>query len=495
MKCVKITILLMLAASHIPTCTALGDNRGDTVWIGDRWFLTNPNAGRVVNEMPYDPVAVDTTILNGFAWNEERRITFFEHKSYGPSLAVSQNKVHVAHSNLIPQITEMFYQGSDDLGVGWRDSIQLSEPGGIHFSGNPDIQSIGDTLYVAWDEAGPNMYSRDVRLRKSYDGGMIWSDPIIVQEDIWSDYYPYWIRLAPIRDTVFCTYSRNYADGYWQRFKMSTDCGDNWSSERIVGRIAAGSSASIAYSGGLLSVVLGPADLEVSYYYSTDNGTSWSDEVRLSDVDGFASQWPKMACDNIGGIYATWFDYNGSPYPTTGYVLLARSIDGGESWEPIVSLSTLPTGHESSVYADSTGVYVLWRDERDGSPDTDIYFRMSRDMGATWSPEVRLDNAPNPSNRPSIRVEGGLAHVLWRDQRDMEWALYYKLGGYYVAGDADHTEEVDIDDAVYLIGYIFSSGDPPVIYRSGDSNCSGQIDIDDVVHLILFIFSGGPPPC
>jgi hypothetical protein len=202
-----------------------------------------------------------------------------------------------------------------------------------------------------------------------------------------------------------------------------------------------------------------------------------------------------MACDGSGGIYVTWFDYNGSPYPTTGYILLRRSTDWGESWEPIVSLSTLPTGMESYVSADSDGVYVVWGDERQGDPDTDIYFRMSKDMGTTWSPEIRLDNAPDRSNQPCIDVKGDLIHVLWRDERTTEQTLYYKLGGFYVPGDADYTGEVDIDDAVYLIGYIFSSGDPPAIYRSGDSNCSGQIDIDDVVHLILFIFAGGPPPC
>ena len=92
-------------------------------------------------------------------------------------------------------------------------------------------------------------------------------------------------------------------------------------------------------------------------------------------------------------------------------------------------------------------------------------------------------------------MEGGLIHVLWRDQRGMEWALYYKLGGYYVAGDADRSGSVDIDDAVYLISYVFSGGNPPVLSVTGDVDCSGGLDIDDVVYLILFIFAGGPPPC
>ena len=65
----------------------------------------------------------------------------------------------------------------------------------------------------------------------------------------------------------------------------------------------------------------------------------------------------------------------------------------------------------------------------------------------------------------------------------------------FVCGDADVSGEVDIDDVVYLIAYIFSGGPEPAPYESGDVDCSGGVDIDDVVYLIAYIFSGGPPPC
>jgi hypothetical protein len=62
-------------------------------------------------------------------------------------------------------------------------------------------------------------------------------------------------------------------------------------------------------------------------------------------------------------------------------------------------------------------------------------------------------------------------------------------------GDADASTYIDIDDAVFLILYIFSGGPEPDPSWSGDADCSGAIDIDDVVYLIEYIFSGGPPPC
>ncbi len=65
----------------------------------------------------------------------------------------------------------------------------------------------------------------------------------------------------------------------------------------------------------------------------------------------------------------------------------------------------------------------------------------------------------------------------------------------YMCGDADGSWAIDIDDAVHLIGYIFSGGPAPEPTESGDCTCSGGVDIDDVVHLILYIFGAGNPPC
>jgi len=65
----------------------------------------------------------------------------------------------------------------------------------------------------------------------------------------------------------------------------------------------------------------------------------------------------------------------------------------------------------------------------------------------------------------------------------------------WLCGDVDSSENVDIDDVVYLIQCIFASGSPPDPLETGDVNCADNIDIDDVVYLIIYIFGGGPEPC
>ena len=105
--------------------------------------------------------------------------------------------------------------------------------------------------------------------------------------------------------------------------------------------------------------------------------------------------------------------------------------------------------------------------------------------GLDLTSNMRMRITVNDSGFQSI-VEAGLDHVV-----------IGKLKCEYVnfCGDCDGSESVDIDDAVYLINYIFSGGPPPDPYENGDVDCSGSVDIDDVVYVIGYIFSGGYMPC
>ncbi len=63
--------------------------------------------------------------------------------------------------------------------------------------------------------------------------------------------------------------------------------------------------------------------------------------------------------------------------------------------------------------------------------------------------------------------------------------------------DADGNGACDIDDCVYILWYIFMWGQSPTPYAlaSGDPNCDCQVDIDDVLYGICFIFECGEPAC
>jgi serine protease AprX len=92
------------------------------------------------------------------------------------------------------------------------------------------------------------------------------------------------------------------------------------------------------------------------------------------------------------------------------------------------------------------------------------------------------DNAATPDNT----YGWGIANAMD--------AINYAFDPGFVAGDANGSGMVDIDDAVFIITYIFGGGPEPDPFESGDANGSGDVDLDDVIYIITYIFGGGPPP-
>jgi hypothetical protein len=64
----------------------------------------------------------------------------------------------------------------------------------------------------------------------------------------------------------------------------------------------------------------------------------------------------------------------------------------------------------------------------------------------------------------------------------------------YLPGDIGFDEIVDIEDIVFLINYVFYSGEAPQYKVTGDVNGDCLIDISDIVLLINCIFYGGESP-
>jgi len=62
-------------------------------------------------------------------------------------------------------------------------------------------------------------------------------------------------------------------------------------------------------------------------------------------------------------------------------------------------------------------------------------------------------------------------------------------------GDSNGDRKIDLSDLVYLINYLYKTGEPPVPLCRGDANCDGGRDLVDVIVLINFLYKGGSPLC
>jgi len=65
---------------------------------------------------------------------------------------------------------------------------------------------------------------------------------------------------------------------------------------------------------------------------------------------------------------------------------------------------------------------------------------------------------------------------------------------FYLCGDTDSDNSINILDVIHLINNIYKNGPEPVFTASADVDNSGELNILDVVHLIYFLYKEGPSP-
>jgi PKD repeat protein len=96
-------------------------------------------------------------------------------------------------------------------------------------------------------------------------------------------------------------------------------------------------------------------------------------------------------------------------------------------WEPDVRLTNDPfSSFNYGQYIASSGdtVHVVWYDDRDGNYE--IYYKRSLDGGSTWGEDIRLTNRPYSSKNAAIALSGSVVHVQWNDDSDGNTEVYYK---------------------------------------------------------------------
>jgi BNR repeat-like domain len=130
------------------------------------------------------------------------------------------------------------------------------------------------------------------------------------------------------------------------------------------------------------------------------DGKSFSEAVRVNDPSGDATvrneNPPKVVVGPTGQIYVCWANERGR---WKGNVRFARSLDGGKTFSPAISINSdaamQPAGHAfQSVAVDHKGrIYVTWIDERNRQPGdrgAEIWMSTSTNEGRTFSPDRRV---------------------------------------------------------------------------------------------------------
>ncbi len=150
----------------------------------------------------------------------------------------------------------------------------------------------------------------------------------------------------------------------------------------------------------------------------------WEPEVRLTNnthasETSFNNSWGLAATGEL--VHALWFDDRDGNYE----IYYKRSTNQGKSWGTDTRLTNnTDESRYPSVSADGDILHLVWRDARDGNPE--IYYKRSTDAGLTWGADKRLTADSGASLPPSMVISGSTVHVVWFDDRNGNYEIWYK---------------------------------------------------------------------
>lgn len=272
---------------------------------------------------------------------------------------------------------------SYDNGVTWSVPIDVSAAGGS--PSNPQIFADGGTTAIAWElRVGMNTV---VQSSASVDSGVSWSAPVTLSvpaqvvdsNDV----------VVAADGTIFVTWTFDDFSGRRVQISRSTDDGATFSAPVDLSAAAGGAfnpRMAVAPNGTVIVTWqrYGVVSSVIETSRSVDGGATWSPPVTLS-VDGVDSYNARIAIAPDGTIAVAWERGNGG---VERIVQVATSTDSGASFGAPVDLSAVGVYSDvPAIAAAPDGTFtVAWERDIAGGSVVEV----STLVGATWSAPLQL---------------------------------------------------------------------------------------------------------
>ncbi len=214
----------------------------------------------------------------------------------------------------------------------------------------------------------------------------------------------------------------------------------------------------------------------------------WEPDVRLTNnISNSYTSYNNARCIAAGGpvLHAVFWDYRDGNYE----LYYKRSVNGGITWAADTRLTFNTAASEyPSITVYGQVVHIVWHEFRDGN--WEIYYKRSTDAGINWGADTRLTNNTAESRHPSITVSAQTVHLVWHDNRDGNYEIYYKRstdGGMSWGADTritinnagSYSPSVSVSaQAVHLVWYDNRGMQDEIYYkRSTDGGISWGADL------------------
>lgn len=332
------------------------------------------------------------------------------------AVAASGDTIHVVWADSRDGNYEIYYKQSTDGGTTWGADTALTNDAA--WSERPTVVASGSTVHVAWYDGriGPPR----VFYKQSLDNGVTWGADVCLNPTSGVAYHPSMVVSGSIVHVAWTDMSM----GPQIYYTRSLDNGATWETQQNItpSSPAAGKNyASIAASGSNVHVAWMDFRSEPRIYYtrSQDDGVTWETDKAITST---YSQFPSIVAvgSTVHMVYSDFRD--GEAYPRTYF---QQSLDAGTNWNPEVSLTTSPAAWYPSIAASGSFVQTVWLTDLTG--DAEIYSNSSEDGGVTWQGlPTRLTDNVSEARGPSVAISDTGVHVVWNDDRDANWEIYYK---------------------------------------------------------------------
>ena len=186
---------------------------------------------------------------------------------------------------------------------------------------------------------------------------------------------------------------------------------------------------SIALRGDILYAVwydVRNGNADVYFAKSADGGRTFSSNKKINDdVTKEVQYKPSIGVDTDGTIYVAWRDGRKG----NADIFFARSTNDGKTFSRNVRLNDdrgVAYQGNPTLAVNSKGVVaVAWSDARNGKDD--IYVTVSHNQGRTFSANRRVNDDPETTahSHPSVAVdEEGVVYAAWEDYRNDHSDIY-----------------------------------------------------------------------
>ncbi|MDA4129675.1 MAG: glycoside hydrolase [Thaumarchaeota archaeon] len=271
----------------------------------------------------------------------------------------------------------------------------FSTPANLGAGFNPNVQSVGTQVYVAWTDK-----SSGIMFRASSDGGQTFSSAVKVGA---GGQYPI---MSATGNNVYIVWSSGGIN-----FVNSSDNGAHWSKPIKVGPVGA-ITPFITSDSSVISVVYDLSTSASSYVTSSsDSGKTWTTPYQFSD--GHEGQ-VAVSGSNVYVIA----DSN-----SKANVQYGVSHDSGKTF----AMRSLSAGSEPWIVATGSNVYAVWETK---GPQSLVWFMSSPDNGNTVSYKIISGNMPDSWN-PMMQAIGSSVWVGIEElgAKTQNWMLTSTDGG------------------------------------------------------------------